>query len=183
MMKELTIKNKNGVLEQVILKTLNENYLDKIIDLQNKIYEYLDKKELFAKSEKSEFNDCLSNDGCILGLVTKSDELIAFGALVIPKERTFNLGYDLNLDSKLLNKIAHIESTVVHPNYRGNNIQKILCENLEEIGKNKGYSIFCATVSPINPYSLNTFLKLNYTIKLEKEKYGGINRYILSKDI
>ena len=61
-------------------------------------------------------------------------------------------------------------------------LQKLLVQNLEEIAKEKECNIFCATVAPKNKFSLNTLLKLEYKIVLEKEKYGGLKRYIMIKE-
>ena len=182
MCNKIKIKDIYDKIIDVNIITLSNDYLDKIMELQDIIFDSLENKSFFAKTEKFEFEDIINKSGKVIGIVTESGELIAFGAMIKPELHDFNLGYDLNFDNKKLMKTAHIESTVVHPDYRGNRLQKLLVQNLEEIAKEKECDIFCATVAPENEFSLNTFLKLNYKITLEKEKYGGLKRYILIKE-
>lgn len=182
MYKKIKIKDTYGNIVNAEMKTLYLEDLNKVMKLQDDIHDGIENKEIFAKTEEDEFVDMINNCGEIIGVITENDELIAFGAMVIPGLEEFNLGYDLNFEEEKLMNIAHIESTVVHPNYRGNKFQKILCENLEEVAREQNYSIFCATVSPNNEFSLNTLLSLNYKIAIEKEKYGGLKRYIVIKE-
>lgn len=182
MYKKIKIKDSYEKIIDVEMITLSNEYLNKIMELQDRIFNSLENKSFFAKTEKFEFEDIINKSGEVIGVVTENDELIAFGAMVKPELKDFNLGYDLNFDNKKLMEIAHIESTVVHPDFRGNRLQKMLVQNLEEIAKEKECDIFCATVAPNNEFSLNTLLKLDYKIVLEKEKYGGLKRYILIKE-
>ena len=79
--------------------------------------------------------------------------------------------------------MGQLESTLVSEDYRGNKLQKIMCEILEEIGKKAGMKYICATAAPDNKYSVNTFKKLGYKIMADKLKYGGLRRYVLMKEI
>lgn len=182
MKKNIEIKNSSGKNIKALIMTLSNEHIDKILKLQDDIFNMLEDKSLFAKTQKEEFEDMINKNGELIGIVTEENNLIAFGAMVKPELEEFNLGYDLNFEDEKLVKIAHMESTVVHPNYRGNKLQKIICENLEKVAKDKNCSIFCATVSPNNEFSLNTLLSLNYKIAIEKEKYGGLKRYIVIKE-
>lgn len=182
MNKSIKIKHISGRIIDAKIRRLTNRDLDKILLLQDFIYESMVDKSLFAKTEKEEFENMINNKGEVIGVVTEDDELIAFGAMIKPKFKKFNLGYDLNYDDKKLISIAHIESTVVHSDYRGNRLQRTLVEELEKVAKDKGCCIFCATVAPQNEFSLNTFIKLGYKIAIEKEKYGGLKRYIVIKE-
>lgn len=181
MYKKIKIKDIYGKIIDVKIMTLSNEYLNKIIELQDIIFDSLENKSFFAKTEKFEFEDIINKSGEVVGVVSENNELIAFGAMVKPELQGFNLGYDLNFDNKKLLRTAHIESTVVHPDYRGNGLQKLLVQNLEQTARKKECDIFCATVAPKNKFSLNTLLKLEYKIVLEKEKYGGLKRYIMTK--
>lgn len=182
MYKIIEIKDKKGNLINAVIKTLSNKYIESIMNLQDEIINSLDDKSFFARTEKHEFEDIINTNGEILGVFTEEDKLIAFGAMVKPHLLEFNLGYDLNFDKSKLMKVAHMESTVVHPSYRGNRLQRLLVQYLEEIAIKKGCNIFCATVAPNNKFSLNTLLQLEYKIALEKEKYGGLKRYIVIKE-
>lgn len=180
MERELKIKDQNKNEVNAKLITLSEKHIDKILKLQDEIIDNLEDKDIFAKTYKDEFVEIIRNSGEVIG-ITVDDELIAFGAMIKPDENEMNLGYDINLCKEELLEVAHIESTVVSSEYRGNGLQKLLCKSLEDIGKGKGCTIFCATVAPTNKFSLNTLLSLDYKIELEKEKYGGVKRYIVMK--
>ena len=43
--------------------------------------------------------------------------------------------------------------------------------------------LLCATASPYNKFSVNTFINLGYEIKKDKLKYGGLRRYVLVKNL
>ena len=119
----------------------------------------------------------------ILGCVTVEDNnLVAMGVYAKLGYQKSNYGYDIELEGKELLKVGQIESTVVRDDFRGNKLQKIICEHLEKIGKEKNTPIMCATTSPYNEYSLNTFKTLGYTVRKDKLKYGGLRRYVLVKN-
>lgn len=77
---------------------------------------------------------------------------------------------------------ANADSAVVHPDWRGNGLQRrmleaalpLLPESITHLG---------ATVSPANPYSLSNALACGFTIRARREMYGGFDRYLLAKEL
>ena len=77
---------------------------------------------------------------------------------------------------------ANADSAIVHPDYRGNGLQRKLLEaalplfpeNITHIG---------ATVSPQNCFSLNNALASGFVIAARREMYGGYDRYLLQKKL
>lgn len=179
----LNLKRKDGIEVKVELKVLNISYLDKIMELQKIIIDGLENKELYADTEREEFEEYIKKNGKILGCVTEDDELIAMGVYAKRGYDKSNYGYDIGLENEELLKIGQIESTVVKEEYRGNKLQKIICEELEKIAVKEDTKILCATASPYNEFSVNTFKSLGYEIKKDKLKYGGLRRYVLAKII
>lgn len=167
--------------ENIILKKLDITYIDKIMGLQKIVFDGLEDKRLYSPSCEDEFISFINTSGTILGCLNEKEDLIAMGVFVKYNYNEHNYGYDLNLEGSDLLSVGQIESTIVREDYRGNRIQKILCEELEYIGKNTGISLICATASPYNKFSVNTFLNLNYEIKADKLKYGGLRRYVFAK--
>ena len=53
----LKLKRKDGVEVQAELKELNMSYLDKIMELQKIIIDGLENKELYADTEREEFEE------------------------------------------------------------------------------------------------------------------------------
>lgn len=183
MIKNLNVKRKDGQTENIYLKVLDLSYMDKILNLQNDIYEGLDDKRLYSPSTREEFETYISDLGVAIGFLTENDELIAMGVFIKNGYNEHNYGYDLELKGDDLLKVGQIESTIVREEYRGNRLQKIICETLEEIGRDKKIEIMTATASPYNEFSVNTFKNLNYEIKKDKIKYGGLRRYVFAKNI
>lgn len=179
----LKLKRKDGVEVEAELKELSISYLDKIMELQKIIIDGLENKELYADTEREEFEEYIKKNGKILGCVTEDDELIAMGVYAKKGYDKSNYGYDIGLDNEELLKVGQIESTVVKEEYRGNRLQKIICKEIEKIAVKQDTKILYATASPYNEFSLNTFKSLGYEIKKDKLKYGGLRRYVLAKII
>uniref|UniRef100_UPI003BAC8547 GNAT family N-acetyltransferase n=1 Tax=Clostridium tertium TaxID=1559 RepID=UPI003BAC8547 len=183
MKKILKLKDKSGNIVDAKLKILDISNLDDIMNLQDIILEGLENKELYAPTEREEFINYLKNGARIIGYTDDKDELIAMAVYIKKGYEEGNYGYDLGISGENLLKIGQVESTVVRSDYRGNGLQKILCENIEEIAKDDEVKILASTASPYNKYSVNTFTKLGYEIKKEKLKYGGLRRYVMAKTI
>ena len=179
----LKLKNKNGNIKNIKYKTLDLSYIDKIMELQDIIIEDLEDKQLYAPTDREEFIDCIVSKGKILGYLDENDDLIAMGVYVKKGYSEGNYGYDLGLKGEDLLNVAQVESTVVRSDYRGNGLQKKLCEKIEEIARKENVKLLASTASPYNKYSVNTFEKLGYKVKKDKLKYGGLRRYVLAKEL
>ena len=59
---------------------------------------------------------------------------------------------------------ANADSAVVHPDWRGNGLQRRMLE-------------------AANPYSLSNALACGFTIRARREMYGGFDRYLLAKEL
>lgn len=183
MNKTLELKRKDGKVVSATLKILDLTYVDKIMELQEIILDGLEDKSLYAATERDEFIEYINSFGKIVGYVTDNDELVAMGVYAKKGYLKGNYGYDIELEGEELLKVGQIESTVVRSEYRGNRLQKIICEVLENVAKEENTPILCATASPYNEFSVNTFIKLGYEIKKDKIKYGGLRRYVLVKEL
>lgn len=183
-MDKITLNKKDGRNVEAELKLLDLSYIDKIMELQRNIYDGLENKEFYSCSNREEFEETINGKGKIIGCVSLDEnELIAIGVYVEYGYESHNYGYDVGLKGEELLKVGQLESTVVLENYRGNRLQKIMCEILEEVGKKSGIKYVCATAAPDNKYSVNTFKNLEYKIMADKLKYGGLRRYVLMKEL
>lgn len=179
----LRLKNKNGNIVNAKYKELDLSYIDKIIELQEIIMQDLDDKQLYAPTEREEFIEYFQKGAKIIGYLNEEEELIAMAVYIKKGYDKGNYGYDLDLEGENLLKVGQVESTVVRSDYRGNGLQRLLCEKIEDIAKNEKVKLLTSTASPYNKYSVNTFEKLGYKIKKEKMKYGGLRRYVLAKEL
>ena len=77
---------------------------------------------------------------------------------------------------------ANADSAVVHPDWRGNGLQRAMLEaalpllppQITHLG---------ATVNPDNSYSLRNAQAGGFVIRCRREMYGGYDRYLLEKQL
>ncbi len=164
------------------ISLLNEENIKEILWLHSILRETLTNDDLFYFDDYDFYKHQLERDGQILGCYI-DNRLIAYAVMTFPGYDDDNLGYDLNISLAEIPYVAHLDSFVVHPNYRGNRLQYRFSELLEKIALEKGYRYLCSTAAPSNINSLNNLLAIGLEIKLEKLKYGGKTRYILQKNL
>lgn len=107
----------------------------------------------------------------------------AFLTIRYPKLAPDNCGYDLGFPSESLLHVAHIETCVVHPDFRGNGLETRLILEAEKRLKKSPYNILLGTVHPDNTASVKSFLKSGFHIEKTLKKYGGLCRHIMYKQI
>jgi hypothetical protein len=161
---------------------LDESYLTKIMDLQEIIVQNLSDPDLFHADSIHFIGDHISKRGRIIGVISEK-ALIAYRMVAFPGNDHDNLGIDLALPKSKRNKVAHLESFSVHPDYRGNHLQLKTLGPTIRIIRDFSYEHLCATVSPNNYPGLNNLLKGGLVIRGLKEKYGGKLRYILYQNL
>lgn len=119
-------------------------------------------------------------------------ELAAFLIVRHPGEAEDNLGLELlhtptekvqKWQQELLHRIAHMESAAVHPAHRGKGLQGKLLAKAEEIEVSRGTGYLMATVHPDNIYSLRNLEAAGYRCIRETEKYGGLRRKVMCKEL
>jgi ribosomal protein S18 acetylase RimI-like enzyme len=164
------------------LRFLDQNNLKDMIKLQEIIEQDLFDKEIFKLTTKNEFKEILTNPKSVIGVQTK-DGLIAYNIVSFPGYKDDNFGYDLNLDLKDLDNVAHLKAVVVHPEFRGNQLQKKLAKFHLDTLTNLGYTHVCSTVSPKNSISIQNHLETGFVIRGLKVKYDNMLRYIMHKNL
>lgn len=184
MNRRIILRKKDGTSVEAKLKVLDITYIDKVMEFQDEIYEGLENKDFYSCSDRVEFEEIINGRGIAIGCVSvESDELIAIGVYVEYGYEDHNYGYDIGIKGEEILKVGQLESTLVSESYRGNRLQKIMIEILEDVSRKAGMKYICATAAPDNRFSCNTFEKLNYKVVLEKLKYGGLRRYVFMKEL
>lgn len=164
------------------IRLLNKDDITKLLELNQLVFDNLDRSDLFELDSPEFFDKHLSTGGIIYGCFVE-DTLIADVVTVIPGLNKDNLGYDIGLSEDMLKKVVHLESVVVHPSYRGNGLQVLLCKLIEDIALGLGYEHFLATVHPKNIFSLTNLLSLGLKVNKFVLKYEGKERYIVYKQL
>ncbi len=168
--------------KEYVMELLGIDRIPEVIDLQNIVVQKLSFSEIFQPDSKEFIKQELVNGGKIIGVYSE-DELVAYRFITIPKKRTMNLGEDLHISKKELQRVGHLESTIVHPDYRGNGLQRKTLKHALAIFDYLGYYHVCSTISPKNYHSLKNIMSGGLVIKKLKEKYGGKMRFILHRNL
>ncbi|HHZ5405966.1 TPA: GNAT family N-acetyltransferase [Bacillus cereus] len=172
----------NNELFHVTLLSLE--HIEQILLLQNVVVEALEDKSRLQPLSQEEFQYILEGNGMMIGAFIEN-ELIAFRALLVPPIDDEHLGLDIGLPESELHRVIYQEISNVHPNCRGNGMQKILATVImDELQKEDSkYDYVCCTVAPFNIPSLKDKFAQGMKIAALKEKYGGSMRYVFVKEL
>lgn len=102
---------------------LSREHIEQILSLQNVVVEALEDKGRLQPLSQEEFQYILEGNGMMIGAFIKN-ELIAFRALLVPPIDDEHLGLDIGLSESELHRVIYQEISNVHPNCRGNGMQK-----------------------------------------------------------
>ena len=159
------------------MKFLDISSIDDVVKLQEIMAQALPDKEIFRLTTPEEFRDLLARQRSVIGVLTE-DGLIAYNVVSFPGKEGDNFGADIGLAPEELEKVAHLKAVVVHPDYRGNQLQRRLAKAHQEVLREMGYRHVCSTVSPKNAISIQNHFANGFVIKGLKVKYGDRLRYI-----
>ena len=166
----------------------NPQIVDEVVKLQQLVKDDLNNPETYVMDSK-EFllNEILpQGKGFMIGVFSEGS-LIALRTISFPApDSEYNLAAELDIPKNELNKVAVLEATIVHPDYRGNRLQrKMLGYTLPRL-EEKGYIHVCSTISPYNYPSLSSVMSFGLTIrdlKIRGGVYGGKLRFLLARNL
>ncbi|RWS41613.1 GNAT family N-acetyltransferase [Bacillus mycoides] len=178
---EGTLKQNNDPFHVTLLSL---EHMEQILSLQNVVVEALEDKGRLQPLSLEEFQYILEGNGMMIGAFIEN-ELIAFRALLVPPIDDEHLGIDIGLLESELHRVIYQEISNVHPNCRGNGMQKILAAVImgELQKEDSKYDYVCCTVAPFNIPSLKDKFAQGMKIAALKEKYGGSMRYVFVKEL
>jgi GNAT superfamily N-acetyltransferase len=186
------IKHKDERIEQdeYSMRLITIGELKDAVALQKYVYDQLPNKQVLYMDSYEEMFDDMKHGAKVIGVFNSARELIAYRYIGFPGLSEKNLGNDIKMPRKDLLKVAHLETTVVHPEYRGNSLQSLTLQQAIPMVKEFGYNHLLCTVSPQNVYSLFNIIKSGLRIKALKRKYGsekdgddGMLRFILHRNL
>jgi ribosomal protein S18 acetylase RimI-like enzyme len=154
----------------------------KVYKIMQHMENEIDDTSIFVADDKAFVKSHIEKEGFI-AVASFQNKIAAFLIVRFPEDSEDNLGLDLAFDEESLYRVNHMESVMVVEKHRGKLLQQKLIKFAEPIAKDMGYTIAMATVSPDNLYSLDNFLSLGYKEVLRKEKYDGVVRIILKKNL
>ncbi|MNP28173.1 Acetyltransferase (GNAT) family protein [compost metagenome] len=157
--------------------------LDAIMQLQEAVCSTLDNPEIFAATSREENAGYLREPNIILGAFI-GNQLVAYCSLAFPGTAEDNLAWDLGWPAERVVICAKLDTVIVDPAFRGRGLQRILVRQTSELAEVRQHGVYLlTTVSPHNPHSLRNMQAEGFQILLKKEKYGGLERYILGKQL
>lgn len=179
-------KQGQETLEYQLLQAAN---VAEMLELQDYIYEMLPTKSLLVKDGRADMLKAIEN-GLVLGLVNEAKKIVGYRLVDLPEPSDdHRLERDIAFKAPL-KKAAHLETTLILPRYRGNQLQYKTLLKVEPLLQEAQVSDLLCTVSPFNVHSLNNILKAGLRIKALKRKYAdkpdtgnsrGLWRFILHK--
>jgi hypothetical protein len=176
-------KNKDYKIISYYMQFLGIKDLEQILNVQSIVEQKLNNPELFQTDTKDFIVNMLDNkNGRIIGVFAE-DSLIAYHTMLFPYQDTHNLGIDLNLKKSELDKVAHLESSAVLMDFRGNSLHSKMQSHLIHYAKKLGFKHLGVTIAPNNYPSIKASLNLRLYILRLKEKYGGKLRYIFYQNL
>lgn len=154
---------------------------DNVYNLMQNVYNNLENKSLFVCDDYSFVYDHIFKSGFIVIACDSMNN--AAGCLIVryPQNDDDNLGKDIGLSDSEKLLVAHMESAVVLPEYRGNNLQFKMMKYAEKNIDTRKYKYILSTVSPDNKYSRANLIKSGYRFVINKLKYNGLSRDIYMK--
>lgn len=148
--------------------------------LQNEVHAAMPHPEQFVADTLENITQYLTNDLCIGGW--DGDRLGAYFILRYCGTDGHNYAAFMGVPQAEWECWANADSVIVHPDWRGNGLQRKLLESaLTQL--RPGIVGIGATVSPENQYSLNNALASGFSIVCRREMYGGYDRYLLAKKL
>ena len=146
--------------------------------LQNEVRAAMPHPEQFVPDTLENIARYLKEDLCIGGW--DGGRLGAYFILRYCGQDAHNYAAFMGIPREEWDGWANADSAIVHPDYRGNGLQRKLLEVALTLLR-PGIVGIGATVSPENQYSLNNALASGFEIVCRREMYGGYDRYLLAK--
>lgn len=167
------------------MEKLGPQNRDDLRALQSQVKASLDQPDLLVALTDDEIRQVTSDDtGVTVGVYNSMNELVGIYAVLYPGLSETNIAKHLELDPAELTKVFHLEICFIHPAYRGEGLMVEMCEWLFRYIRLEGeYRYAAITIAPDNIGSLKSALQSeNYIMNIEK-KYGGLDRFILFRDL
>lgn len=153
-----------------------------LYEVMASVYQAMPEKTWFCMDDCAFLYRHIAKEGFILK-VLHSHEIAGFLVIRFPQNATDNLGCALNLTESEQLQVAHMESIIIHPKFRGLGLQRRLLAEAERQLQAFPIQHLLCTVAPDNTFSRNNFLKQGYVYQKTVSKYGGLTRDILSKNL
>lgn len=139
-------------------------------------------KEWFYLDPPEDVRELMKSGVMTLWVAMDGEKLAGAFDSLTPGLEDYNYGYQLGFSQEELQKVINMDTAAVHPDYRGQHLQRRLLQAAEAALSGSGEKHLLCTIHPDNIYSLQNALAQGYTIQKTLPLYGSV-RHILRKDI
>ncbi|MGN0707169.1 MAG: GNAT family N-acetyltransferase [Faecalibacterium sp.] len=166
--------------QPVILRRCRPQEAQAVFRLQNEVHAGMPHPEQFVPDTLDNLSRYLRQDLCVGAW--QGERLGAYLILRLCGGSPENYAAFLGVPKEEWPQWANADSAVVHPDWRGNGLQRVLLQAALPMLP-PGIKALGATISPENRYSLNNALAMGFRVECRREMYGGFDRYLLRKDL
>ena len=164
-----------------INKASPENLCD-IVEIMNAAIPLLKNPDWFMIDTPEYLSRHFSDEGFTLKAMS-GNRMAAFLTVRIPADASDNMAFDYDFSRAEAHLCAHMETCVVHPDFRGNHLEARLFAEAELLLSEMGFFHLFGTVHPDNLPSVKSFYRAGFSLLEQKEKYSGYLRNIMYKEI
>ncbi|GAB3061220.1 N-acetyltransferase [Salinicoccus sesuvii] len=158
-------------------RILSPGDLSELLELQLKVYDALENKEVLQTLSESEFAQIIEQ-GFILGAY-EAGRLVGSRSMYVPSVgEEGHLADDVGIKDK--KSVIYSEITFIDPGKRGRGMQTAMGKELiEKVRKERRFENILTTVMPENIPSLKDKFRLGFKILKTTYKYNGKKRHIM----
>ena len=154
--------------------------LEGFIQLLRHVKEAMTNPEWFYLDSPEEVREMFADGTMDLWVAMDGERLAGAFDVLYPGLQSFNYGYTVGMAQEELLKVVNMDTAAVHPDYRGQGLQRKLMAYAEKALAEGGERILMCTVHPDNRYSLQNVLSQGYQIAATQPMYGSV-RHVLKK--
>lgn len=175
------MRSSKNNMEFLIRRAASED-VDQIMDIMREAKASLVHAQWFVSDNEEYVRAHLEDRGFILVAEAGGGELAGFFLAKIPDGEE-NLGTSLGFDREKLSRVMIMDTAAVAVKYRGNHLQSRLCQAVESRIDRERFRYLLCTVHPDNRFSLQNMQRNGFVIQKRVLCYGGLERYILMKEL
>ena len=153
---------------------------DALLAMQDKVLKALPDPDYYIPNQPDELADNIANH-LVIGVWT-GDTPIAMGIVRYDGSNGHNYASYLDVPASDLPLWANADTTIVDPEWRGNQLQKKLLDTMILWRRPEMVGMGC-TVSPKNSFSLHNVEAAGFSVHTRREMYGGHDRYLMRCDL
>lgn len=134
--------------------------IDSYLELVTLVKSKMSNPEWLGDFSKDDYISLLNN-GSLIKTYQYNGMLIGAGVLIPSTEKDLSKFLSSDLDYKT---VIDYGPQMVHPDYTGNGIQRMIIKDLDLIARSYGYKYALATIHPDNLISINNLLKNDFVL-------------------